>query len=85
MPPGILNESNPLTKYKRKNPYVQWEEISEKSGLSKGTLIRVAKLDIEGVRRMSIDSLMKIKKAIDVDLYDESIWRENNEQNQIVS
>ena len=82
MPPGILNEENPLTKYKRANPYVSWIELSKKTGLSNQTLIAIAQRDIKQVRALSIETYLIIKDIMSIDLLDESLWGNGYEQNK---
>lgn len=62
-----LNDRNPLTIYKNKKGF-DWEKISEQTGLSISTLIRIARKDKEHSHVSSYYSVNKLKTTIGVDV-----------------
>jgi len=65
---GKLNDKNPLTIYKRQESYFTWDEISKLSGINKFTLINIAKAGPAQLLKIKIDTFIKIKTCLDVDL-----------------
>ena len=64
-----LNAENPLTKYKRANPYVSWDDISNVIGLGRVTLIRLAKRDRQQIlNTVLLKHYELFKQKLNIDL-----------------
>jgi len=70
-----LNEKNPLTKHKRRDPYYRWQDISKKTGLDESQLVKIAKMSYEELTgSLRIITYLKIKNGVGVDLLDKKLW-----------
>ena len=75
MKKSSLNPNNPLTKYQRalsvKNVgrgRNNWKIVSDLSGLHLQTIISIARLDYEGVLRMSLRTYLMLRDNLGVDM-----------------
>ena len=70
-----LNEGNPLVKYQRElarenvgKRVNNWKIVSERTGLHLQTIMSLARVDYNGVLRMSLKNYLRIKETIGVDM-----------------
>jgi hypothetical protein len=63
-----LKPENPLTKFRLANPRWTWQEMSDITGITSVTLIKMATKQREKLATMQLETYLKIKEKLGVDM-----------------